>query len=86
MECKDCARFNAEKKECLDQKLNPADWGSAVIVANAMGVRAICAFNDYRERLIRARLQTNERMAGDIRRRPTRKLGPFPRTLEREGG
>ncbi len=56
MECKDCARFDPEGEKCRDDKLNPRTWGDAVIVANAMGLRAICVFNDHRERLVRSRL------------------------------
>lgn len=55
MECRDCARYDAENERCRDSKLNPQDWGGAVTVANVMGLRAICVFNDYRERLVRAR-------------------------------
>lgn len=61
MLCKDCARYDAENEKCRDGKLNPEGWGSAVTVANSMGVRAICVFNDYRERLVRSRIEAHEK-------------------------
>lgn len=55
MFCKDCARFNSETNQCRDGKLNPQSWGQAVEVANQLGVRSICMFNDFRERLVESR-------------------------------
>lgn len=57
MRCRDCARYDAEADKCRDEKVNPEDWGSAIIVANVMGVRAICMFNDHRERLVLSRIE-----------------------------
>ncbi|MBI5707179.1 MAG: hypothetical protein HZC36_09355 [Armatimonadetes bacterium] len=74
MLCKDCARYDAEADRCLDDKLNPADWGGAITVANVMGVRAICSFNDFRERLVRSRIDALSRVPGAPRAtRPTRR-------------
>ena len=56
MHCRDCDRFDLETRKCKDQKINPQSWGQAVDVANVLGVRSICVFNDHRERLIRSRL------------------------------
>ncbi len=56
MDCRDCARYDLEIKRCRDQKVNPQDWETAVNVANVLGVRAICMFNDHRERLVFSRL------------------------------
>lgn len=53
MDCRDCARFSEGR--CLDAKVNPLRWEQAVQVANVFGVRAICTFNDHRERLVKAR-------------------------------
>ncbi len=55
MFCKDCARFNEETEQCRDGKLNPRTWGDAIEVANHIGVRAICMFNDHRELLVDTR-------------------------------
>jgi hypothetical protein len=55
MFCQDCTRFDADEEKCRDRKLNPITWDEAVNVANAFGVRAICMFNDHREKLILAR-------------------------------
>lgn len=55
MDCRDCTRFAADAHRCLDGKLNPITWGEAVDVGNIYGIRAICMFNDHRERLVRSR-------------------------------
>jgi hypothetical protein len=55
MLCKDCARYDAENRRCLDGKVNPQKWELAVEVANVIGLRTICVFNDHRERLVQAR-------------------------------
>lgn len=57
MECRDCARFNDETRECRDKKVNPRTWSEAVEVANYMGVRSICMMNDHRERLVDTRMR-----------------------------
>jgi hypothetical protein len=31
------------------------EWETAVNVANVLGIRAICMFNDHRERLVQSR-------------------------------
>ena len=53
--CSDCARYDAEKAKCRAGKVNPERWDAAVNVANVMGLRAICMFNDHRERLVQCR-------------------------------
>jgi hypothetical protein len=55
MDCRDCARLETETGKCRDAKLNPEHWEQAVAVSQVFGLRAICVFNDYRERLIQAR-------------------------------
>jgi hypothetical protein len=55
MECRDCARWDAEERKCLDSKVNPHNWENAVVVAQVIGLRSICVFNDYRERLVNCR-------------------------------
>ncbi|AIE83555.1 hypothetical protein OP10G_0187 [Fimbriimonas ginsengisoli Gsoil 348] len=35
--------------------MNPASWETAVTVAQVLGLRSICTFNDYRERLVASR-------------------------------
>lgn len=55
MYCQDCARYDAEAKKCLDGKVNPQSWEIAVTVSQVVGLRSICVFNDYRERLLRSR-------------------------------
>jgi hypothetical protein len=54
MDCRDCPRYEPERR-CLDGKVNPRSWTQAVETANVLGVRAICALNAHRERLVRSR-------------------------------
>ena len=61
MYCRDCARYDTETKRCKDAKVNPQDWETAVTVSQVLGLRSICVFNDYRERLTRARGLGEER-------------------------
>lgn len=37
------------------ERVNPTRWSAAVEVANVLGVRAICPFNDFREKLLMSR-------------------------------
>ena len=55
MDCKDCHRFDSDAKRCMDGKVNPHNWETAVSVSQILGIRTICMFNDYRERLIQSR-------------------------------
>ncbi|MCX6340878.1 MAG: hypothetical protein NTU72_00690 [Fimbriimonadales bacterium] len=52
MKCKDCVRFDGENNRCKDHKINPLNWETSVTVAQIQGIRSICVFNVYRERLI----------------------------------
>lgn len=61
MECRDCARWDREERKCLDSKVNPHNWEAAVSVSQVFGVRSICMFNDYRERLILCRKPIDEK-------------------------
>lgn len=55
MYCRDCPRYDESAHKCKDDKVNPQSWETAVSVANVLGLRSICLFNDHRERLVRAR-------------------------------
>ncbi len=61
MYCRDCARYDADNNKCLDGKVNPQKWDTAVSVAQVLGLRSICAFNDFRERLVQSRKPLDER-------------------------
>jgi hypothetical protein len=63
--CRDCPRYDSDAERCRDGKVNPESWENAVSVSQIMGLRSICIFNDYRERLIAAR-----RPFPDARTRP----------------
>lgn len=55
MHCKDCPRYDDEARKCRDGKLNPQRYSEAIETCNVYGVRAICTFNDHRQRLIEVR-------------------------------
>ena len=55
MNCPDCPRFDKEENRCKDGKVNPSSHAAAVEVANVLGVRSICTYNDFRERIIAGR-------------------------------
>ena len=55
MYCRDCARYDEKAQKCLDGKVNPPRYEQAVSVSQVLGLRAICAFNDHRERLVSVR-------------------------------
>jgi hypothetical protein len=57
MRCSECHRFDREARSCKDGKLNPQRRSEAVDVVWAMGPRALCIFNDFREELITTRTQ-----------------------------
>lgn len=57
MDCRDCVRFDFESFRCRDGKVNPDSWVRTVETANIHGVRAICTFNDWREKLVNSRTQ-----------------------------
>lgn len=74
MDCQDCPRYDHGSESCRDRKLNPRRWDQAVDVANVYGLRAICTFNDHREKLLASR-------ATDLRQDPT----PSPAVGEQRG-
>lgn len=55
MYCRDCVRYEQETEKCLDGKVNPQRYEQALAVSQTMGLRAICVFNDHRERLVSVR-------------------------------
>ena len=55
MYCRDCHRYEKETQKCLDAKVNPLRYEQALSVSQVMGLRAICIFNDHRERLVSVR-------------------------------
>ena len=58
MYCRDCIRYDKATEKCLDRKVNPQRYEQALAVAQTMGVRALCTFNDHRERLVSVRAVT----------------------------
>jgi len=62
MECRDCARWDLEERKCRDGKINPHSWETAVSVSQVFGIRSICMFNDYRERLVNSRSPGSARL------------------------
>jgi hypothetical protein len=58
MRCSQCERFDPEKRACRDGKINPPNYVLTVEAVNVFGVRALCMFNDHRERLAPVRALT----------------------------
>ena len=54
--CRDCVRYEEETQKCLDGKVNPQRYEQALAVSQVLGLRAICTFNDHRERLVSVKL------------------------------
>jgi hypothetical protein len=67
--CRDCPRHDPEAGRCRDGKTNPERYDQAVEVVRLFGLRAICTYNDHRERLIEVR-QSGAPVA------PTRRVPP----------
>ncbi|MCC6687129.1 MAG: hypothetical protein IT205_09085 [Fimbriimonadaceae bacterium] len=44
--------------------MNPQSWSMAVEVANVMGIRSICAFNDHRQKLVDSRGRRDTQVQG----------------------
>lgn len=55
MFCRDCPRHDEEKQVCRDGKINPHSWERAVEASQVFGIRSLCPFSEYRERLVKAR-------------------------------
>lgn len=66
MDCKDCARYDDATETCRDRKVNPRRWEDAVTVAQMYGIRSVCAFSDYRERLVASRRPLSEQRTDRI--------------------
>ena len=66
MDCRDCARYDEANDACLDRKVNPKRWEEAVAVSQLMGIRAVCVFSDYRERLVASRHPLSDRRTEQI--------------------
>jgi hypothetical protein len=54
--CRDCIRYDHENEKCLDGKVNPQGYEKALATSQVLGLRAICTFNDHRERLVSVKL------------------------------
>jgi len=59
--CRDCNLYDEEAQRCKDRKVNPQSWETAVQVSQVLGLRSICVFNDYRERLVYSRKPVGDR-------------------------
>lgn len=51
--CWQCRRYRRSVRRCLDGKANPRSKSDSVAVAEALGLRALCAFNPHRDALAR---------------------------------
>ncbi len=51
MSCWNCPRYDRTERRCQDGKANPKKKADSVAVAEFLGVRALCHYNPYRDRL-----------------------------------
>ena len=51
MACWNCPRYSRTDRQCADGKANPKKKADSVMVAEALGLRALCHYNPYRDAL-----------------------------------
>ena len=51
MACWNCPRYSRVERQCADGKANPKKKADSVMVAEALGLRALCHYNPYRDAL-----------------------------------
>jgi len=51
MTCWQCPRYDRDQRHCLDGKTNPSKKSDAVVVAELLGLRALCHYNAFRDSL-----------------------------------
>src|SRR5438874_295498 len=51
MACWQCPRYSRTERHCRDGKTNPKKKTDSMAVAEALGVRALCHYNPYRDAL-----------------------------------
>lgn len=51
MACWNCPRYERGERQCVDGKANPRSKVDSVMVAEALGLRALCHYNLYRDAL-----------------------------------
>jgi len=49
MSCIKCPRYNKADSHCRDGKANPRRKSDSLLVAELLGIRALCHYNPYRE-------------------------------------
>jgi hypothetical protein len=51
MSCVKCPRYNKAESHCSEGKANPRRKSDALLVAEMLGVQALCHYNPYRDPL-----------------------------------
>jgi hypothetical protein len=51
MSCVKCPRYNKVESRCMEGKANPRRKSDSLLVAEMLGVQALCHYNPYREPL-----------------------------------
>jgi hypothetical protein len=51
MSCSKCPRYDREALRCREGKSNPGRKSDAVAVSELLGLRSLCQYSPYRERL-----------------------------------
>lgn len=52
MSCWNCPRYSRTSLSCADGKTNPKTKADSVMVAEMLGIRALCHYNPFRDRLV----------------------------------
>lgn len=51
MSCWQCPRYSRSERRCQDGKANPKRKSDSILVAELLGIRALCHYNPYRDSL-----------------------------------
>lgn len=82
MSCWNCPRYSRAERSCGDGKANPKSKADSVMVAELLGIRALCHYNPFRDRLVALTHFPTERL-GITAVPPRRKRNQQPKTSNR---
>jgi hypothetical protein len=78
MSCWQCPRYSRAERRCRDGKSNPKSKSDSVAVAEALGLRALCHYNPYRDALALRMYFPGHPLAIAASARPKRSSAPRP--------
>ena len=73
MTCWNCRRYDRNEFRCLDGKTNPKKKADTIMVAELLGLRALCHYNLYRDLLAQRIHYPNDPLTIDSSARIVRK-------------